>query len=920
MSTQLILYPQSYNGQYNAISTSATEFIVNGIFFTGLDNTTSYDSSSASVPLDVLTNEPPLSANTWYRFRSTSAGTPSLPTVTSGNLVLNSTTTTTLSGIYQKLTNLIIGQQYTFTINISTTASGVIYLSAFDGTSVLTQQGFAASSSQITHSFTATATDNTIMIGYLNSGVNNVTISGISLQPQGTTPNFTNFELEDGQVICDLYEEEDIPLSLSVDEFKNVAEKVQSYSKDFNLPATKRNNQIFDNVFEITRTDTGINFNPYVKTKCVLKQDGYILFDGYLRLINIKDKEGEISYDVNLYSEVIALADTLKDRTFSDILFTELDHDYNKTNIKRSWNDSGYGISYNYANASGYRDAFSTLRYPFVDWTGQILISDGTTGTLDYPQLVNLEQAFRPFINIKYLIDRIFADTPFTFTSDFFDTTEFKKLYMDFNWGSEENGSQPFANNYLLQGDSAASNYWINESSYTAASKLRFNLTASGNNDYWNNTSYKYISPVNNLEVDCEYYIKLESDATSATYSNNLRIAKFDVGNNHLETFAFNNDSITSPNYGPGTKIFQGTFSTVLQANEYIQAQSKTLTPDKIRMSNDTIGGYGSWLDFYSTNEPSLVSTLLTRIRGELGQWDFLKGIMTMFNLVTMPDKNNPDNIIIEPYSDVFITNTAGTNLAARSIQHDWTDKVDVSEMKLTPLTDLNKKTIFKFVEDEDDYAFNLYKQSTQHHLYGSKNYDASGFTILEGIDEIIAEPFAATIPKPLFEFANFITPVVYAIGDDGTASGFENSPRIMYNNGIKDTGITYFIPAQNGLSSENQDHFLQFSHLTDIPTIVSSPPVDTDTRDFHFGECQLFQPIGNPTVNNLYNIYWSPYYDELYNADTRIMTLKVNLSPADINTFKFNDKVMIKNRVFRVNKIEYKPNDLAKVEFILIP
>ena len=32
------------------------------------------------------------------------------------------------------------------------------------------------------------------------------------------------------------------------------------------------------------------------------------------------------------------------------------------------------------------------------------------------------------------------------------------------------------------------------------------------------------------------------------------------------------------------------------------------------------------------------------------------------------------------------------------------------------------------------------------------------------------------------------------------------------------------------------------------------------------------------------------------------------------------NDRVMIKNRVFRVNKIDYKPNDLATVEFILIP
>ena len=48
-------------------------------------------------------------------------------------------------------------------------------------------------------------------------------------------------------------------------------------------------------------------------------------------------------------------------------------------------------------------------------------------------------------------------------------------------------------------------------------------------------------------------------------------------------------------------------------------------------------------------------------------------------------------------------------------------------------------------------------------------------------------------------------------------------------------------------------------------------------------------------------------------------MTIKVNLTPGDINTFKFYDTVIIKNREFRVNKIDYKPNDLATIEFILI-
>ena len=293
-----------------------------------------------------------------------------------------------------------------------------------------------------------------------------------------------------------------------------------------------------------------------------------------------------------------------------------------------------------------------------------------------------------------------------------------------------------------------------------------------------------------------------------------------------------------------------------------------------------------------------------------------------MFNLVSMVDEDNPDNISIEPYSDIFINNTncsLTTNaltLACRSIQHDWTDKVDVSQMELKPLTDLNKETIFKFVEDDDDYAFQVFKDANSGWLYGSEKINQEAFTILEGIKEIIAEPFAATVVKPLMsQYPDFVIPIIYSQGSDDTWEGFDNSPRILYNNGKKDlTSCTYYIPLQNGVVSSNQDEFLQFSHINTIPSVAGS-------IDFVFSSRQGLAPgVGNPPVDNLYSMYWQPYFEELYNADTRIMTLKVALSPSDVASFKFTDTVMIKNRSFRVNKIEYKPNSLAKVEFILIP
>ena len=611
------------------------------------------------------------------------------------------------------------------------------------------------------------------------------------------------------------------------------------------------------------------------------------MFEGYLRMIDISDKEGEISYNVNLYSEVIAFADVLGERTFSDLDFTELTHAYNLTNIQATWGVTG--VTYLNSNTSGFRTAAS-VKYPFVDWSHQF-----TVGVSGNPVLPNLESAFRPFINIKYLIDRIFAATDFTYESAFFDTADFKKLFMDFNWGSD-NAPVVFNSSGEL---TKAADFSI-AATFTTLPFDEMDFPLVGGNAL--DANFGYSAGVFTAQEDGQIYtFTYDMDFNRSFVSETLEVewlvngVSFDFATSTNSSFPYSGNFTTPP-------LSSG--DTVL-----CRAKSSLGTYDLVGVLN-ILGVTPSLVTITTSVAQTTTDTLLGTLRGELGQWDFLKGLTTMFNLVTLPDENNPSNIKIEPYGDVFINNPD-------SVELDWTEKIDVSEMKLTPLTDLNKSTIFKFVEDDEDFAFMNYKNSVGGHLYGSKKYDASGFTILSGEDEIVAEPFAATVVKPLMsQFFDFITPAVYSYNpQDDTSEGFENSPRIMYENGIKTlTSCTYSIPAQNGVvGNASETQFLQFSHLTDIPTVTGS-------RDFHFGECQLVSPVGSPVNSNLFNLYWLPYYNELYNPDTRIMNLKVNLNPSDINTFKMFDTVFIKNRTFRVNKIDYKPNDLATVEFILIP
>ena len=909
MSTQLIVYPQIHDGTYNSTFTASTNnIIVNGETFIGLNSTADYASpGSPNMYEDVIVNAEPTVVGLWYRFHSIvgAGGFPynDPPTVASNNLVLPTGTGNT--GVYQLL-QTVPGIIYDVTVTVSQASSGVMIIHHLSGASsggYYDYGSWTLGTTTQTISFTAVTTNDIFMIyGASNGAGADLIIESIAIEEQGATAGGVYTNLYDGQVICDLYEEEDIPLTLSIDDFKNVAEQVKSYSKDFNLPATKRNNQIFNNMFEVTRADDGLIFNPYVKTQCTLKQDGFILFEGYLRMIDIKDNEGEISYNVNLYSEVVALADTLKEVTFADLSFTELEHAYNISNITDSWNDSGTGLTYLNPSTSGFRDAYSTVKYPNIDWNHQFY--PDASGN---PILSNLESMFRPCIQLKYLINKIFASTSFNWTSNFFDSADFGKLYMDFNWGSNDLGLP------VTGGQYGGNNTSLNFLSTTSFAALPLDYTTYDPAMGWDSVNYRFVATYNYQAYLME--VPHFSPVFYSTQTMETRWARYNSAGVLLDTFNYQSQVLyTTP---PTTTTPLTTM--ILQAGDYLQYEWKTNTAGQALLGQNQL-----LIILVSIGSAHVTSTtLLETLRGELGQWDFLKGIMTMFNLVSMVDESNPNNILIEPYSDIFINNTAGTSLAARSIQHDWTDKVDVSQMELMPLTDLNKDTVFKFVEDEDDHVFNSYKNTTSGHLYGSYKELSSTFatnnmpTVLQGTKEIIAEPFAATVSKQLMsQYSDFVVPSIYAMADLSTAEGFDNSPRVLYNNGKKVlTSCTYNIPAQNGsLAVPLATTILQFSHLSTIPSVSAT------TTDFVFQSEQLYPGVGFAPTDNLYSTYWQPYFNELYNADTRTMTLKVNLTPSDIANFKFFDVVFIKNRSFRVNKIEYKPNSLATVEFILIP
>tara|TARA_R110002020_G_scaffold42575_4_gene124541 strand:- start:3040 stop:5988 length:2949 start_codon:yes stop_codon:yes gene_type:complete len=981
MSVQLIVYSQDLVGTTSSTTTTTgagQEFINDGQNFNTLNSATSVegvdDASVFGNGLHALVSNPPNIPHTWYRYRNVSADHAptyqAYPTQSGGDVDFETLGTSSASypghennwsAIYQRMTGLVIGEDYLIRVTnncVLAEESRDVVRIAYDWPSVTFPYialptmappvgtpmfiectptigpPCVLNGQDIVYQFTATHTEH---IFYLSMAaelttLTQATIRSVSVKSLGTTSTVqtTVFSSDiSGQEILDLYEDESIPLTLSIDDFKDVATKTQSYSKAFNLPATKKNNKVFGSLYEVTKqAGTGtFGFNPYARTPMTLKENGLIVFEGFLRLIDIIDKDGEISYNVNLYSETVAFMDVLKDKTFYELNLCELDHDYDLASIQASQtgvlpltNPLPVGT---FAGANG-GTTTDVLKYPLVDWAGSMR-REATTREVNLgatdgnPSMGRLEDGFRPFIKLKYLVDNIFADAGFTYDSVFFDSTYFNKLFMDFNWGEERDGSAPNRNDFTNRKSNNA-----NAVTYLYDSPSWRNCPVSlgdsagpggaGSVDLWNNSLYKLTADGNNLVVTGRYRIQVSNRPFAAPWWNvdswtvRLRICVFNSNHSVLEVLDYeefkDGDAIC-----PGcSRAIEGTFDTVLNNGDYIQMEGQVLDSSATSdvYFSDTTHSY-LWMNY--NNNAVGVCSLLQAARGELAQWDFFKGLTTMFNLITLQDPVNPSNLLIEPYDDVFTVNPDIKTI-------DWTKKVDISDIKLKPL-DLERRVVLQFEEDEEDYPFSVYKAAAAGYLYGSGIIDIDGFDVFQGDKEVVASPFAATIFKNLFDdIFDFYAPVIYGSNEEQTEFGsIKNLPRILYDTGVYTISTTtFFIPAQNGEPLSNETSYSLFSH-TDV---VPSASTDVDLS-FSVVPYQLMIQQAVAPLQNLFTNYYFNYFSELYNTNVKTMNIKVLLTPEDIANFNFYDKILIKNREYRVDKLNYKPNDLSTVEFILI-
>ena len=747
------------------------------------------------------------------------------------------------------------------------------------------------------------------------------------------------------QYVLDLYGDEVIPIKYNIENIVNPDELNTSYSKQFDLPATKNNNKFFKAYYDVS---TEGNFNPYKSVKVIIRVDSIEIFSGILQLYSVTHKGGVSSYTVSIFSSIVNLYDTIKDKSLNDLDFSSLTHYYTFDNIASCSDLSSIN------DINGVAIPGGILYYPWVNYG---MVTDGSTAPgspngqiLDRPS--KMEDVFRPWIKLKYLWDKIIDSTPYTYSSTFLDDPEFNKIYMDVNWGED------YAPGHL-EGVVGSNNYvWAVEGSInadfiptTSFTNLIYQNENTDDNDLYDNTTGVFTAGSDNtlLKFDGRFRCNWHS-------ANDEITVRIEHNSTHDLAPPSNTDYVLTPDlssfsYSVSEDIMQD--GIWLNNGETVQIKVKKSSGShaNCKLVHQIGSSPGATFARYFVKGGHVIdiNTNLIYNHGEINQLDFIKDIVKRYNLVITVDDNNPDNLIIEPYSTWI---DQGNTL-------DWSTKIDVEEHKIEVPDNYR---VFNLADAQDgsdaslsrheDLNRRVYgthsKNNTEIELYTSYEYDFN-----EGIfSPTVYKPFSTAIhwasaaEIPSAEYYPFDHPTAQIYGDD--FKKIKNKPRIAYyasTYAIDLPGLTgtsasplgnlttssygFNNTANNGGSVGTTNLTNSSGRIISVPTIspyyTSAVQLGTinsslSLRDINYGSEVWLSNYSNGTpYNTVYRSYWHRYLSERYNKDTKIIKINANLDSADIYNLSFNDTILIKGQAYYLLSVEHYPNTtkLSKLELL---
>jgi hypothetical protein len=720
-------------------------------------------------------------------------------------------------------------------------------------------------------------------------------------EQQTGSPPATNFYLDN----CPVLEDIAISTTYQIAEVREPQSGTGSFTRTISIPGTNEVDLFFENIFDVNVSLS--KYNPHLKVRAVYYVDELINFEGYLQILQIDvDDTGKKIYKCNILGEVLNLFKEIKGLYLTDLDYSSLNHTLGAAAIVPSWSNAALGVG---------------IYYPIID-----------KGTSQNPPTFISDKDFvgNCCIAVRDYLLKIFTNAGYTWTSTFLDSTPFKHLRLTSNRLPQLTAAI-LGNNKFLANVTAPVTYTGGTVAPTADPLLYYSYNTTTLNTvvygtevydaggiHNSGTGVFTVPATNNYNITASFFLSvyLTQGATEIT-ANGLEgsISIIITGTNGGWNQTI---PLTSIQYGSAN---QNAFQVSLTNVPLILNDQFTVKVTYTNLLFQRIGGSattttlnlvvqtGAYSAEFTSNAPYTGGTVYGNdlIPENYLQEDFIKDVRKMFNLYITQDRNNANNLIIEPRPSFYLTTP-----------RNWDGKLDTSKVvEVYPVGEqISKEYTFTY-SDDDDY-FNKDYLTKFKETYGTHKKDITNDFIIDK-----AEVKVSLAPTPLVgNDYNGLVISSWRKQENGLISPYKAKPRILYaKEGVVNT-------------SNAQPTAWTYSSSTPFPTTYNVYPylghMDdpfTPTWDLNFGfvDYLYYQfPAQTLTTNNLYNKYYSQYINQITDKNSKLVVAYFYLTPNDIHIFDFRYPVFTtvngEQGYYLVNKIcDYNPvlSQTTKVELL---
>lgn len=689
----------------------------------------------------------------------------------------------------------------------------------------------------------------------------------------------------------DLFKDETVTINQTIQNIKDPGKIFVEFTKDFTIPASKTNNQIFKHYYNY---DISTNFyDARFKTAAEIQLNNIPFKNGFVKLEGVDLKINKpYAYRIVFYGNTVSLKDSLGEAKLQELDLTSYDLDYNMTTVKaRLQNISNHIVApLITSGASNEDDPLNPSRLFYNSATSSH--QDGT-GNLFYHQGNSHDHGvlwtdLKYGIRVHKIIEAIEANANYgiTFTDDFFNTNN-TSYYNLFLWLHRKKGS--------VQPAEQVESFPTQVTDFDLAQQKTTMLNGT------------------TLEVytSCNPYASASCPNTSLpSISQNLIFTTTNTTDSYDVIIYRNGVVWSTQNNIQGSRTFTKADMPIMDEAAYtvtiFVASGVTITFSQVKWELAGIFNNTPWTEDYPTttsfDATATFRFIVSQQIPEMRILDFLTSIFQMFNLTAyvIEDNADPDvgKIRVQPLDDFY----NDFNI------YDISEYVDVNSSSVDSA--LPYRQISFSYEGTETFLAKQYDQLTGK-LWGAANFTGDSTTTGDSFDGNnqrydIKIPFEHLLYERLVDANPTLTAITgktsiqYGYFVDDNQDAYYGKPLLFYPVFIDDNVANY---KEISFRESTTSHTAITQYYIPSNSVSTSTATSTSNINF-YQETNEYSP-SESFSGTLFNNYYREYIRSIFNINRRLISVKAYLPLKILFKLKLSDIFLINNRTFNINTIQ---------------